>query len=288
LRSAAAVTLPAWPKASQAIGCTLLAMGLGALAVAAWRAGHPPLPAEYATLRAVMGRLAQHNSLGQNPIGFSINNGSYAASLAQMRGFCKEENCDFYAQLNPYKNYSKDWDEISRQSYTLGDVEGWSTANGSIEIPRAAFRIYGRRSGWLACTVAHEIAHIQRHHLFTASYYANNTIRLASAQKQEQLNYVKSRQQELEADRDAAVIMARAGYGGRICLDALNFAHKSSGDGSATEPNSTHPGYDDRIKAITKFYAHLEKHPPAKTSSTPGQFHYSPADNLLSFTPSQN
>ena len=57
-----------------------------------------------------MGLLAQHNSLGQNPIGFSINNGSYAASLAQMRGFCKEENCYFYAQLDPYKNYSKDWD----------------------------------------------------------------------------------------------------------------------------------------------------------------------------------
>ena len=82
--------------------------------------------------------------------------------------------------------------------------------------------------------------------------------------------------------------MARAGYGGRICLDALIFAHKSSGDGSATEPKSTHPGYDDRIKAITKFYAHLEKHPPAKTSGTPGQFHYSSADNLLSFSPSQN
>jgi hypothetical protein len=39
-------------------------------------------------------------------------------------------------------------------------------------------------------------------------------------------------------------MMARAGYGGRICLDALIFAHKSSGDGSATEPKSTHPGYD--------------------------------------------
>ena len=55
-------------------------------------------------------------------IGLTINNGSYAATLAEMRGYCKEAACDFYAQLNPYKSYGKDWDEIGRQSYTLGDI----------------------------------------------------------------------------------------------------------------------------------------------------------------------
>ena len=83
-------------------------------------------------------------------------------------------------------------------------------------MPRTAFRIYGRHTGWLACTVAHEIAHIQRNHVFQASYYANNTMRSAPDQKQEELTYAKSRQQELEADRDSAVMMARAGYDGRI------------------------------------------------------------------------
>lgn len=67
-------------------------------------------------------------------------------------------------------------------------------------------------------------------------------------------------------------MMARAGYKGRICIDDLVFLHKSSGDGSATEPDSTHPGYDERIKELAAFYAKLESHPPSKSSPTPGQF----------------
>ena len=280
------MTLPTLPEASKAIGRTALALGLVALAVGAWRQAHPSRPAEYQTLEAVVRRLAAHNSLGTSPIGLSINNGSYASTLAEMRGYCKEEACAFYAQLNPYKSYGKDWDEISRQSYTLGDIGAWSTSSGTIEVPRANFRIYGRHSGWLACTVAHEIAHIQRNHIFLASYYANNTIRSIKEAKKEKLNYAKSREQELEADRDSAVMMWRSGYKGRICVDELVFLHKSSGDGSATETDSTHPGYDERIKKMTEFYSKLEKNPPAKASSTPGHFIYNPADNLLSFIPS--
>ena len=282
--------LPALTKASlwhasKTLGVTALSLGLVVISVGAWRQTHPPLPVEYQTLQAVVNRLAAHNPLGANPIGLTIINGAYAGSLAQMRGYCKETACDFYAQLNPYKSYGKDWDEISRQSYTLGDIGAWSTSSGTIEVPRTAFRIYGRHSGWLACTVAHEIAHIQRNHVFLASYYANNTIRTATDKKKEELTYAKSRQQELEADRDAAVMMARAGYKGRICLDDMVFLHKSSGDGSATEPNSTHPGYDERIKELSAFYTKLEKQPPAKAGSTKGRFSYSPEDNLLSFVP---
>ena len=152
-------------------------------------------------------------SLGTSPIGLTINNRSYAA--------------------------------------TLVDIGAWSTSSGTIEVPRTAFRIYGRHTGWLACTVAHEIAHIQRNHVFQASYYANNTMRSAPDQKQEELTYAKSLQQELQADRDSAVMMARAGY-------------------------------DERIKELAAFYAKLEKEPPAKSSATAGHFTHSPADNLLS------
>ena len=208
-------------------------------------------------------------------LGLTINNDSYAATLAQMRGYCKEAACDFYAQLNPYK------------SYTLGDIGAWSTSTGTIEVPRTAFRIYGRHTGWLGCTVAHEIAPIQRNHISLASYYASNTIRSAPEKKKEELNNAKPRQQELEADRDSALMMARAGYKGRICIDDLVFLHNSSGDGCATEPDSNHLGYDERIKELAAFYAKLEKEPPAKSSATPGHFTYSPADNLLSFVPSK-
>jgi hypothetical protein len=280
------MTLPTLPQASKAIGRAALALGLMAFGVGVWRQAHPSLPAEYQALEAVMRRLAAHNQLGSSPIGFSINNGTYASTLAEMRGFCKAEACTFFGQLNPYKSYGRDWDEISRQSYTLGDIGAWSTSSGTIEVPRASFRIYGRHSGWLACTVAHEIAHIRRNHIFLASYYANNTIQKIPKEKQEELNYAKSREQELEADRDAALMMRRSGYKGRICVDDLVFLHKSSGNGSATEPDSSHPGYDERIKMLTAFYEQLEKNKPARESGTQGRFTYNPADNLFSFIPS--
>jgi hypothetical protein len=125
-------------KLSAKVWFPVVSIGLIASAVAAWLQARPVVPAEYLTLKAVVSRLAAHNSLGSAPISFSINSGSYAASLAEMRGLCKAESCDFYAQLNPYKSYGKDWDEISRQSYTLGDIGAWTTSSGTIEISRGA------------------------------------------------------------------------------------------------------------------------------------------------------
>ena len=274
-------------KLSPKIWFPIVTMGLVATCIAVWRHAQPMVPNDYQTLKGVVRRLATHNSLGAAPIGFSINSGYYASSLAEMRGFCKEERCDFYAQLNPYKSYGKDWDEISRQSYTLGDIGAWTTSSGTIEIARATFRAYGSHTGWLACTVAHEIAHLKRKHIFLASYYAHNTIRSTPKSKQNKLIYAQSRRQELEADRDAALMMARAGYPGRICLEGLIFTHQSSGNGEATEPLSTHPGYDDRIRALTNYYKQNKGLLSAKDNGVVGTFDYDADDNLLSYRPAK-
>ena len=272
---------------SPKIWLPVMGMGLVATWFAAWRHAQPMVPDDYQTLEGVVRRLAAHNSLGAAPLAFSINNGDYATNLAQMRGFCKGAACAFYAQLNPYKSYGKDGDEISRQSYTLGDIGAWTTSSGTIAIARSSFRAYGRHSGWLACTVAHEIAHLKRNHIFLASYYAHNTIRSTPKEKQDKLIYAQSRQQELEADRDAALMMARAGYQGRICLDGLTFLHHSSGDGGATEPLSSHPGFDDRIKALTNYYRQNKDLRNAKGKEVVGTFSYDSNDNLLSYRPAK-
>jgi predicted Zn-dependent protease len=94
-----------------------------------------------------------------------------------------------------------------------------------------------------------------------------------------------SRQHELEADRDSADMMARAGYKGRICQQGMEFLHRSNGDGSATEPDFTHPGYEERMKAIRQHYDALEKKPVKPQRSTSGSFRFDAADSLLTFSP---
>jgi hypothetical protein len=71
------------------------------------------------------------------------------------------------------------------------------------------------------------------------------------------------------------------------CLKERNIYCSKKWCCRATEPDSTHPGYDERIKELAAFYAKLEKDPPSKVRPTLGHFTYSPADNLLSFVPSK-
>jgi len=270
------------PRPAAALGGIALLAGAAALATWTWPR---PLQPEVRSLKAIVERLSRGNDLGTQPIAFMVGSGSYTAYLAQQRGLCKPEQCDLFAQLNPYKRYANGWDELIRQGYALDDIQGWSTSSGTVVIPRATFRAYGPHEGYLACTVAHEIAHFRRHHVFKSSYQEHHNFK-GLGEKPKELALMKlSRQQELEADRDAADMMARAGYKGRVCQQELEFGHRSAGDGSATEPESTHPGYEERVKAMRLHYDALEKKPPQAQRPTRGGFRYDADDNLLTFSP---
>lgn len=242
-------------------------------------------PAEVQTLEAVLQRLSHGNNLGDEPLQFMVASGTYTAQLAAQRGFCKPDQCDVFAQLNPYQRYSNGWDELIRQGYALGDIQAWSASSGTVVIPRAAFRAYGSHTGFLACTIAHEIAHIRRHHLFQQSYHLNHNLHGQSEQAQKIGDRKRSRQLELEADRDAATMLARAGYPARLCEQDLAFMARSIGDASNTEPDSTHPGYEERLAAMRTFYDAIEKQPPSAEASTRVSFRYNRSDNLLTMIP---
>lgn len=268
------------------LALALLALGLAASAVgaSAWAWSQRP-PQEVSTLEALLQRLSQGNDLGTQPIQFMVSTGTYTAQLAEQRSLCKSGQCDLFAQLNPYRHYGNGWDELIRQGYALGDIEAWSTSSGTVLIPRAAFRAYGPHSGYLACTVAHEIAHFRRHHVFAQSYHLHHKLR-GLEEKARQLGDMKrSRELELEADREAATMLARAGYRGRVCQEDLVFMARSVGDGSVTEPDSTHPGFEERIAAMKAHYDALAKHPPKVQSSTRASSSYDRSENLLSFIP---
>ena len=242
-------------------------------------------PAEVRTLEAVLRRLSHGNNLGDQPLTFMVAAGSYSAQLAAQRGFCKPEQCDMFAQLNPYQHYGNGWDELIRQGYALGDIQAWSASSGTVVIPRAAFRAYGTHTGYLACTVAHEIAHIRRNHIFQQSYHLNHNLHGQNEQAKKLAEMKRSRELELEADRDAATMLARAGYPVRVCQHELAFMARSVGDGSITEPDATHPGYEERLAAMRAHYDAMEKHPPAAETSTRISTSYSRSDNLLTLTP---
>ena len=278
--------MPCVPLRSRAAAVVVASTALataGIVATAVWSAHRPPT--EVQTLEAVLQRLSRGNNLGNQPLQFMVGSGSYTAQLAAQRGLCKPEQCDMFAQLNPYQRYGNGWDELIRQGYALGDIQAWSASSGTVVIPRAAFRAYGPHTGYLACTVAHEIAHIRRNHIFQQSYHLNHNLH-GQSEKAQQLGEMKrSRELELEADRDAATMLARAGYPARICQHELAFMARSVGDGSITEPDSTHLGYEDRLAAMRRHYDALEKHPPAAETSTRLSFSYNRSDNLLTMTP---
>lgn len=269
---------PAVTAAAALVG--LVAAGI---ATTGWFAQRPP--EEVRTLEAVLRRLAQGNDLGQQPLTFMVGSGTYTAQLAAQRGLCKPEQCDLFAQLNPYQHYGNGWDELIRQGYALGDIQGWSASSGTVVIPRAAFRAYGPRLGYLACTVAHEIAHIRRHHIFQQSYHLNHNLHGQSEQAMKLGEMKRSRELELEADREAATMLTRAGYPARLCQQELAFMARSIGDGSITEPESTHPGYEERLAAMRAHVDAMEKQPPAAEPSTRISTSYSRSDNLLTLTP---
>lgn len=268
-----------------AVRVTAVLAGLiaGGIATAGWLAHRPP--EEVRTLDAVLRRLSQGNDLGHQPLSFMVGSGSYTAQLAAQRGLCKPEQCDMFAQLNPYQHYGNGWDELIRQGYALGDIQGWSASSGTVVLPRAAFRAYGPKLGYLACTVAHEIAHIKRHHIFQQTYHLSHNLHGQNEQAKKLGEMKRSRELELEADREAATMLARAGYPARICQQELEFMARSVGDGSITEPDSTHPGYEERLAAMRSHYDAMEKKPPAPESSTRISTSYSRSDNLLTLTP---
>ncbi len=262
----------------------MAAVGLFTVGIAGWSWAQQP-PKEVRTLENVLKRLSRGNNIGNQPIAFMVVSGNYAAHLAQQRGLCKPDECDMFTQLNPYKRYNNGWDELIRQDYAVGDIAAWTASTGTIVISRASFRAYGSRNDYLACTVAHELAHLKRNHIFKASYFTNHNLK-GYSKEQKKLEEMKfSRKQELEADRDAATMLSRSGYVGRVCQQELVFMYSSIGNGSITEPESTHPGYEDRIKSIRNHYDALKKQQTKPQKNTRARYNYDNHDNLLTLTP---
>ena len=243
------------------------------------------LPNEYVQLKRIVNKLAKANNLGEQSLIFTIVPGGYAMSLAAGLGLCDKESCSYYGQINPFKKYGGKTDEILRQNYLYGTIEGWAHSTGTVEISHQSFRIYGDREDFLACTVAHELVHVVENHSFHKAKDSSEQARGTSDDQKKLIHAQVSRDYEIKADQGSYEIMTRAGYPETTCLEALDFLHKSTGDGSITSPEDSHPGYDERMEALKSYIASSNKEFMNTEGSTSGVWSYRSDMNFLKFSP---
>lgn len=246
------------------------------------------MPLEYIKIKTVVSRIAATNNLGKNPLLFTVVPGAYASKIAESLRLCEKDNCNYYGQINPYKLYSPQINEILRQSFLYGDINAWAHPQGTIELTLQAVRIFGTNEEYLACTLAHELSHVTKH----SSYEQSKEISLRTPtpsindEAKKLIEAAVARDHELKSDKDAFIMTVRAGYAKDACILGLEFLHRASGDGSSTEPTSTHPGVEDRISALKTYSdtpdSQLEID---KVEKTHGVWEYNPNMNFLKFSP---
>lgn len=247
------------------------------------------MPQDYAAIQRAVERLAAANDLGSQPIVFTVVSGTDVMQAASQLGLCQANACSYFGQLNPYVQHGPQINEALRQAYLLGTIEAWAHPNGTIEIARQTFRIYGAREDYLSCTLAHEMAHFLDRHAYVQSRRESLASREGSEAEPNLASARISRELEVNADRAAVAMMTNAGYPVETCLDELDFSHQLSGDGRLTESEFTHPGHEERTQRLRQF---IDDHRPQLLSgaqrpraSTPGLWQYDARMNSLTFTP---
>ena len=246
---------------------------------------HSQIPNEYSLVKDIVAELAQNNDLGDKRLVFSIVTGYRASDLALDLGLCKKQDgCNYFAQLNPFHDYNNpSYKEIIRQSNVYGNVNGYASSNGTIEIPLATFRILEGKKNYLVCTIAHEIAHVIDSHHFKHTKELYELAANKSEEEEEKISNKISRKYELVADAMATEMSVRSGYSKQDCIDSLRFMHEVSGDSGRTDDSSTHPDLAGRIKNLSeKDFSSLDS---KVEKYGVGEWAYNKEDNFILYTP---
>ena len=249
------------------------------------------MPKEYKTIKKIVNQIASKNDLGDEEITFSINNGSFMSWRAKSLNLCNDDLCWYFSNLNPYKKYKNfngtNLNELANQSYLYGGLEAYAWKR-IVWLSRSTFRSYGKNEDILACTIAHEIAHIIYDDHIPQSIKLSEKLRSLEAvennilnknnkeeenkeeeikegenkeeenkeEENKELNLLKmelSRETEMEADKNASRMIINAGYANNTCERNLTFMTKFEKLETETDRESTHPGYIERYESLRKF-----------------------------------
>ena len=250
------------------------------------------MPSEYKEIKSLVNELAEHNDLGDREITFTVVPGSWVGWFAENLKLCKEDSCGFYDELNPYKKFKGDKayeiNEAIRQAYLFDAVQGRSHSHGTITLNRSSFRTFNSRREYLGCLIAHELVHFLEDHVFEDDKYVSENKKGLSETKIEELENKRSRASEIEAHNNASLMMNNAGYPIDACLEELKFTARLSGHGANTEPEDSHPGYEEWVSELEKFIASQKDTPIMNTSKTAIRWRYDRDLNALIMTPKLN
>ena len=251
------------------------------------------MPSEYKTLKRVVNRLASKNDLGNERITFTIAAGINTSWMAEELNLCKEDECSFYTNLNPFKPYlgksSNEINEAIRQSYLLNGIEGWAWSHGVIYFSRSTFSAYEGKDDYFACTIGHELTHVFNHDSFKASLREGREGKLMKEEKRELLKQSISREIESQADINAVRMVMNIGLPKDTCLKEYEYRARHEATGAETKEDSSHPGYEDRRDAIIEFLKTYKDNPSDRElKETKGKWKYNRKLNTLKFTPFAN
>ena len=224
------------------------------------------MPKEYKIIKELVDQLASSNYLGNREIPFSIASGAYAEYRAEELGLCKQDNCYYFKNLNPYKNHTKingiNINEISKQSYLFNGIEAYAW-NDVVWISQSSFQTYGSNIGFLGCTIGHEISHIIfNDHIEQSTKLSEILKDIEEDEIEIYKNLIQkelSRESEILADFNGAKMILKAGYEKDTCLKELTFIAKNGGWPADTDLDSTHPGYIERYESLKKLLDEYDK-----------------------------
>ena len=249
------------------------------------------MPSEYKEVKSLVNELAEHNDLGDREIIFTVVPGDWVGWYAEYLNLCKEDNCYFYDYLNPYREFkgtkAYEINEAIRQAYIKDSVQGKSHANGTIALTRASFRTFNSRREYLGCLIAHELTHFLEDHVFEDDKYVSENKKGLSEDKIKELESKRKRDSEVEAQTNASLMMKNAGYPIDTCLEELKYTLRLVGVGANTEPEDSHPGYEEWVSEVEKFIASQKDIAIENKSKTDIRWQYDRDLNALVMTPDQ-
>ena len=253
------------------------------------------IPSEYKKIKTIVEKIAKANYLGKNDIRFSITTGSHAVFLSKELGICKEDDCYYIRNLNPFQKHESingiSLNQIINQSNLYNGLEAYAWSAGVIEISKSSFPFIGNNESHLSCLISHELAHLLKNHRhkklvdFSKELQIIGSNKISENQKKD-IGYSIERKLELEADQIASKMIYLAGYDKYSCLFALKEWGVREAYELESNNESTHPGYHERIDSLENFIEkNLSKDLKKISNKNKWAWEYNRRKNILIFKP---